>query len=134
VNCSTSVPLLTVLPDELIQDVGVTGLGKQEEHANRERKFSSNGGDVRNFYNPRTEHGHKDPFYQRKPVPDALVQGVGETGLTPEEEYLGRERKYSVNGSDVRRFSSGPKGLEPASDPYYSRKPVASEYTDPSPS
>lgn len=56
-----------------------------------------------------------------------MIQGVGPTGLTKEEEYLNRERKYSVNGADVRKFGSGTKGgWHPADDPYYSRKPVAS--------
>jgi hypothetical protein len=50
------------------------------------------------------------------------------TGLSPEEEYQNRERKYSVNGSDVRKFSKGGKNsLEPSTDPYYNRKKVSSK-------
>ncbi|KAJ4512428.1 hypothetical protein HRR86_006200 [Exophiala dermatitidis] len=87
--------------DELIRDVGLTGLTPQEEHWNRERKYSVNGA-------------------------DAEIADVGETGLTPEEEHLNRERKYSVNGIDVRKFSMSRKGgLEPQDDPYYSRKRVS---------
>jgi hypothetical protein len=53
---------------------------------------------------------------------------VGATGLTPEEEYWNRERKYSVGGHDVRKFSKGTKSsLEPSSDPYYARKRVSGE-------
>lgn len=70
-----------------------------------------------------------DPYYQRKPIPDAMIHGVGETGLTREEEYLNRERKYSVHGADVRNFSDGTKsGLFPKDDPYYSRKSVHSKW------
>jgi hypothetical protein len=48
--------------------------------------------------------------------------------LTEEEEYLNRERKYSVNGVDVRKFStSSSGGFHPAKDPYYGRKQVDSE-------
>lgn len=58
---------------------------------------------------------------------------MGLTGLTPEEEYWNRERKYSVNGVDVRRFSNSKKGgLEPLDDPYYGRKPVSSRFIHPS--
>jgi hypothetical protein len=57
---------------------------------------------------------------------------VGATGLTPEEEYWNRERKYSVGGHDVRKFSKGTKSsLEPSSDPYYARKRVSGECLDP---
>lgn len=68
----------------------------------------------------------KDPYYGRKPVPDSMIHGVGETGLTKEEEYLNRERKYSVNGADVRKFGSGSGGWHPTDDPYYGRKSVPS--------
>lgn len=60
-------------------------------------------------------------------MPDALIHGVAPTGLTKEEEFLNRERKYSVNGVDVRKFSDSAKGgWHPTDDPYYGRKPVAS--------
>jgi hypothetical protein len=56
--------------------------------------------------------------------------GVGDTGLTPEEEFQNRERKYSVGGYDVRKFSRGGKNsLEPATDPYYARKMVSCKDT-----
>ena len=67
--------------------------------------------------------GKLEPYYQRKKVPDSFIHGVGETGLTKEEEFLNRERKYSRDGGDLRKFSST---LEPASDPYYARKSVHS--------
>ena len=112
--------------DEFIEHVGYTGLTKQEEHLNRERKYSRDGGDVRKFWNPKNKEGTLDPHYARKPVPDSMIAGVGETGLTAEEEYLNRERKMSVNGVDVRKFSkSSHGGMEPQADPYYGRKPVA---------
>lgn len=58
--------------------------------------------------------------------PEAEIAGVGATGLSPEEEYLNRERKYSATGVDVRRFSKGKKsGLAPQDDPYYGRKKVS---------
>lgn len=114
------------VPDELIEDVGLTGLTREEEFLNRERKFFLKGGDIRNFFNPPgTKKGTKDPYYQRKSVDKAQLVGVGETGLTPEQEYWNRERKYSVNGVDVRKFSKGT--WEPPNDPYYSRKRTSKE-------
>lgn len=90
-----------------------------------------------------------DPFYNRKPVPgryhpwlskhfstvsltdfcsDSLIKDVGITGLSPEEEFWNREKKYTANGADVRRFSKSlDGGAEPLNDPYYGRKPVSSE-------
>lgn len=63
-------------------------------------------------------------------LPDELIKDVGITNLTPEEEYWNRERKYSINGVDVRKFSNSKKGgMEPQDDPYYGRKPVSSWYT-----
>lgn len=51
---------------------------------------------------------------------------MGPTGLTPEQEYWNRERKYSVNGVDVRRFSTSKTGgMEPQNDPYYGRKQIS---------
>ena len=59
---------------------------------------------------------------------EAEIENVGITGLTPEEEHLNRERKYSATGVDVRRFSKSRKGgLEPLDDPYYGRKQVSSQ-------
>lgn len=114
------------VPAAFTQDVGITGLSPSEEHNNREKKYSATGDDVRKLstkvYAPKT-----DPFYSRKPVSKAEIAGVGETGLTPQQEYENRERKYSVNGGDVRRFST--KVLEPANDPYYNRQPVAAPQT-----
>ena len=58
---------------------------------------------------------------------DELIKDVGLTGLTPEEEHWNRERKYSVDGHDVRKFSRGTKNsLEPSTDPYYARKQISS--------
>jgi hypothetical protein len=58
---------------------------------------------------------------------DAEAEGVGDTGLTKEEEFLNRERKYSVNGVDVRKFStSSTGGWKPQADPYYGRAQVSS--------
>lgn len=80
------------------------------------------------FWKAKGEHNIADPHYARKPVPDSLLEGVGETGLTKEEEFLNRERKLSVNGVDLRKFStSRTKGMEPQNDPYYGRKPVDSK-------
>ncbi|KEF63269.1 uncharacterized protein A1O9_01246, partial [Exophiala aquamarina CBS 119918] len=71
-----------------------------------------------------------DPYYGRKPVSKAQIQDVGQTGLTPEQEYWNRERKYSVNGVDVRKFSTSKTGgMEPQNDPYYGRKQVSSKET-----
>ena len=63
--------------------------------------------------------------------PDAEIVGVGDTGLSKEEEYQNRERKYSVGGMDVRRFSKGGKNsLQPSTDPYYARKMIScKQYT-----
>jgi hypothetical protein len=117
------------VPDTFIQDIGESGLTPQEEFLNRERKYSigPGGGDVRKFSNPKLgKTGKKDPFYQRKQVPDSMISGVGETGLTEQEEYINRERKYSLaDGSDARRFSSAKGGLTPASDPHYGRRQVS---------
>lgn len=118
------------MADEFIEHVAPSGLTPQEEVTNRERKFSAGGlGDVRNFFNPKgSKDGTLDPYYQRKPVPKQMVAGVGDTGLTPEQEYENRERKYSVNGVDVRKFSNSSTGfIHPTADPFYGRKPVASK-------
>lgn len=104
---------------------------------NRERKFSATGQDIRKFDTKKTGgfHPQSDPYYSRKPVPDTLIKGVGETGLSPEEEYLNRERKYSATGVDVRRFDTKPgSGFHPSNDPYYARKSenskqISSEFT-----
>lgn len=58
---------------------------------------------------------------------DELIKDVGYTGLSPEQEFYSRERKYSATGVDVRRFSKSRKGgMEPQDDPYYGRKSVSS--------
>ncbi|ETI29015.1 hypothetical protein G647_01468 [Cladophialophora carrionii CBS 160.54] len=116
------------VPDELIKDVGLTGLTPEEEFWNREKKFTAQGADVRRFSN--SLHGGleplADPYYGRRRVSQAEIANVGATGLTPEEEYWNRERKYSVGGHDVRKFSKGTKSsLEPSTDPYYSRRRVS---------
>ena len=101
-----------------------------QESDNRERKFSVGGVDVRRFDKGSNSgfHPQSDPYYGRKPVPDSLIQGVGETGLTAEEEFENRERKYSVTGVDVRRFDTkAGSGFHPSNDPYYARKSVASK-------
>jgi len=110
------------VPKEFIEDVGITGLTPQEEFAVRERKYSlPDGSDVRKFSNViKPQH---DPYYGRKPVAKPQIAGVGETGLTPQEEFENRERKYSLaDGSDARRFSNV---LTPQTDPYYARKSVS---------
>lgn len=114
------------VPDELIDGVGFTGLTNSQEAQNRERKFSVNGVDVRKFDNKSTGgwKPQSDPYYGRKPVPDSMIHGVGDTGMTKEEEYMSRERKYSVTGVDVRKFDMGKNGWEPVNDPYYHRKSV----------
>lgn len=116
------------VPDELIQDVGLTGLSAEEEYWNREKKYTATGVDVRRFSSSQKGGMEPltDPYYGRKQVSKAEIANVGQTGLTPEEEYWNRERKYSVGGHDVRRFSKGTKSsLEPSSDPYYARRRVS---------
>lgn len=118
------------MEDEFIDGVGFTGLTPAQEEQNRERKYSVTGGDVRKFdkSNKFAWHPQNDPFYGRKQVPDSMIQGVGETGLTKQQEYENRERKYSLSGADVRRFDNNGKfSFHPTKDPYYSRKPVHSE-------
>lgn len=101
---------------------------KQEEYLSRERKLSSDKGDLRKFWNPKGKTGSLDPHYARKPVPDSMIKGVGESGLTPEEEYLNREKKMFKDGVDLRRFSTSSNGgMAPQNDPYYGRKPVDSK-------
>lgn len=103
---------------------------RAEELLTRERKYSRDGGDLRKFSNPKNNvTGKLDPHYARKPVPDELIADVAPTGMSAEEEYLNRERKYSVGGGDLRKFSTGGKNsLKPLNDPYYARKPVNSRY------
>jgi len=116
------------VPDELIRDVGLTGLSPEEEYLNREKKyFLGNGVDVRRFSNGLNTGAapQSDPYYGRRKVSDQEITNVGATGLSPEEEYQNRERKYSLGGQDVRKFSRGTKNsLAPSTDPYYSRKQV----------
>ena len=112
------------IPDALIQDVGITGLTPQEEYLNRERKYSAaDGTDIRSHsLKAITKPG--DPYYQRKRVSDAEVSGVAPTGLTPQEEYLNRERKFSAaDGTDIRSHSL--KAITKPGDPYYNRKRVS---------
>ncbi|KIX07042.1 uncharacterized protein Z518_05019 [Rhinocladiella mackenziei CBS 650.93] len=116
------------VPDELIKDVGITGLSPEEEYWNREKKYTANGPDVRRFSNSRKDGMEPldDPYYGRKPVSKAEIASVGITGLTPEQEYWSRERKYSLTGVDVRKFSKSRKGaMEPQDDPYSGRKQVS---------
>lgn len=113
--------------DEFIEHIGYTELTPGQEAANRERKYSRDNGDLRKFSNPKAKGGKLDPFYQRKPVSDADIAGVGVTGLSKEDEFLSRERKYSASGVDVRKFGDSAKsGFHPTQDPFYGRKPVAS--------
>ncbi|OQV04739.1 hypothetical protein CLAIMM_09579 isoform 1 [Cladophialophora immunda] len=116
------------VPDELVKDVGLTGLTPEEEYWNREKKFTAHGADVRRFSNS-LKGGIEplnDPYYGRKPVNAAEISNVGFTGLSPEEEYWNRERKYSATGVDVRKFSSSKKGgMAPQDDPYYGRRRVS---------
>jgi hypothetical protein len=112
------------IPDALIQDVAPTGLTPQEEYINRERKFSAaDGTDIRSHsLKAITKPG--DPYYNRKRTSDAEIHGVGITGLTPQQEYMNRERKYSaVDGTDIRSHSL--KAITKPGDPYYNRKKVS---------
>ncbi|KIW17499.1 hypothetical protein PV08_04693 [Exophiala spinifera] len=116
------------VPDDLIKDVGLTGLSPEEEYWNRERKYSVDGVDVRKFSNSRTGgiEPQADPYYGRRRVSNAEIHDVGKTGLTPEQEFWNRERKYSLGGVDVRKFSmSKTGGIEPQDDPYYGRRRVS---------
>ena len=59
-----------VWADEFIQDVAPSGLSRQEEFDNRERKMSVNGVDLRKF-GTKADSGFKpssDPYYGRKQV------------------------------------------------------------------
>jgi hypothetical protein len=65
-----------------------------------------------------------DPYYNRKPIPDSLIADVGITGLTPQEEYHNRERKFSAaDGTDIRSHSL--KAITKPGDPYYNRKQLS---------
>lgn len=116
------------VPAALVQDVGITGLTPQEEYLNRERKYSAvDGTDIRSHsLKAITKPG--DPYYNRKRVSDAETHGVGLTGLTPQEEYNNRERKYSsADGTDIRSHSL--KAITKPGDPYYNRKKVSNVET-----
>lgn len=81
------------VPSSLLEGSGVPGLSKEEATIVRERKLSTaSGGDLRKFSNVLTPV--KDPYYSRKPVPDALVKD--DTPLDPVERYENRERKLSM--------------------------------------
>jgi len=82
------------VPKRLINGVAPTGLSPEEEFENRERKLSNGGDDLRRFSNALTPSS--DPFYNRKPVPKKFTKDVGETALSPEQEYNQRERKMSM--------------------------------------
>jgi len=116
------------VPDSLIQDVGITGLSPQEEYLNRERKFSAvDGTDIRSHsLKAITKPG--DPYYNRKRVSDAETHGVGATGLTPQQEFDNRERKFSAaDGTDIRSHSL--KWVTKPGDPYYNRKKISNAET-----
>jgi len=81
------------VPSSQIEGSGVPGLSKEEATIVRERKLSTaSGGDLRKFSNALTPV--KDPYYSRKPVPDALIKD--DTPLDPVERYENRERKLSM--------------------------------------
>jgi hypothetical protein len=81
------------VPSSLLEGSGVPGLSKEEATIVRERKLSTAaGGDLRKFSNTLTPV--KDPYYSRKPVPDALIKD--DTPLDPVERYENRERKLSL--------------------------------------
>lgn len=116
------------IPNALVQDVGITGLTRQEEFQNRERKFSSaDGTDIRSHsLKAITKPG--DPYYNRKRVSDVETDGVGITGLSPQEEYNNRERKFSAaDGTDIRSHSL--KWVTKPGDPYYNRKKASNAET-----
>jgi hypothetical protein len=116
------------VPNALIQDVGLTGLTPQEEYLNRERKYSAaDGTDIRS-HSLKAIKKPGDPYYNRKRVSDAEAHGVGETGLTPQEEYNNRERKFSAaDGTDIRSHSL--KWIKKPGDPYYNRKKTSDAET-----
>lgn len=83
------------VPDSVIQGSGIPGVSKEEAVIVRGRKLSTagpSGTDLRKFSNKFTPA--KDPFYSRKPVPDALIKD--DTPLDPVEKYENRERKLSM--------------------------------------
>ena len=118
------------VPSEFIEDVGLTGATAQQDFVNRERKFSlADGTDARKFGSKGSIWSGKqsDPHYGRKRVSDAELEGIAPTGLTTQQEYDNRERKYSLaDGTDVRKFGGGGKTGNLWSgnpkDPYYARK------------
>lgn len=113
------------VPDEFLEHVGPTGLSATEADETRERKYSATSGDIRKFSGKKKGwHPSDDPYYGRKPVPDSMIQGIGETGLSKQEEFENRERKFSIGGSDLRKFSDAKGGFHPSEDPYYGRKAV----------
>jgi hypothetical protein len=83
------------VPSSLIEGSGVPGLSKEEAFVAHERKLSMagpGGSDLRKFSNKFTPA--KDPFYSRKPVPNALIKD--DTPIDPMERYENRERKLSM--------------------------------------
>jgi len=62
------------VPDELIRGEHIPGLTQDQAFQTRERKLSiagPGGSDLRRFSNTLTPKN--DPFYSRKPVPDAVI-------------------------------------------------------------
>lgn len=71
----------------------------------------------------------KEPLTDNRHI-EEFIEDVAPTGLTAQEEFANRERKMSIDGVDIRRFSNSRKsGMEPQDDPYYGRKPVSSTYS-----
>lgn len=57
-----------------------------------------------------------------------MMTNVGNTGLTLEEEFATRERKYSLpDGSDARISSNK---MTPQNDPYYTRRKVSAKHLE----
>ena len=84
------------VPNSRVEGSGVPGLSKDEAVIAHERKLSMAGPgktDLRKFSNRFTPA--KDPFYSRKPVPDALIKDDAQS-IDPVEKYENRERKLSM--------------------------------------
>jgi len=113
------------VPDELVAVPDVASYSNDQSISVRERKLSTagpGGTDLRKFSNKLTPK--TDPFYSRKPIPDALIEGSGVPGLSKEDAVIARERKLSTagpGGTDLRRFSDK---FTPKNDPFYARKPI----------
>lgn len=82
--------MLSCHTESEIAGVGDTGLNAEEEHANRERKYSVGGVDVRRFGNS-ADSGFKptnDPYYGRKPVDSKSHSILPRTPNRPPNLYL----------------------------------------------